>query len=159
MPVELLSRDLVHTTDAIELPSTELEVVARAERRDSYPIAVTRSPEQTIERLLQVVGERRVVLITDETVAKLYGPLVIGALDKAGVEPEVVAVPPGAPQDAQAGVRAARLAHGHAPRPPGHHHRPWRRRRDRHGRVPHRTQAAFCPALTGRRNYPQLPWR
>jgi len=95
MPAELLSRDLVHTTDAIELPATDLEVLARAERRDSYPIAVTRSPEETIERLLQVVGERRVAVITDETVAGLYGPLVVGALAKAGVEPELATVPAG----------------------------------------------------------------
>ena len=95
MPVELLSRDLVHTTDAIALPPTEVEVLARAERRDSYPIAVTRSPDETIERLLQLVGERRVAVITDETVAGLYGPLVIGALAKAGVAAEVATVPAG----------------------------------------------------------------
>jgi 3-dehydroquinate synthase len=95
MPAELLSRDLVHTTDAIELPPPDVEVIARAERRDSYPIAVTRSPEETIERLLQVVGARRVAVITDETVARLYGPLVLGALAKAGVRAEVATVPAG----------------------------------------------------------------
>ena len=34
-------------------------------------------------------------VITDETVAGLYGPLVIGALEKAGLEPEVATVPSG----------------------------------------------------------------
>jgi 3-dehydroquinate synthase len=95
MPVELLNRDLVHTTDAIELPPPDVEVIARAERSDSYPIAVTRAPEVTIERLLQLIGERRVAVITDETVASLYGPLVIGALGKAGATPEVATVPAG----------------------------------------------------------------
>jgi 3-dehydroquinate synthase len=95
MPVELLSRDLVHTTDAIALPPTDVEVVARAERRDAYPIVVTRSPEATIERLLEVVGDAQVALITDETVGELYGRLVTAALRKAGVEPEIATVPAG----------------------------------------------------------------
>jgi 3-dehydroquinate synthase len=95
MHVEALSGDLVHTVDSIELPAPGEEIIARAERRDAYPIVVTRSPEETIERLLQEIGEARVAVITDQTVAELYGPLVIGALEKAGVEPEVTAVPAG----------------------------------------------------------------
>ena len=95
MPVELLSRDLVHTTDAIALPPTGVEVIARAERRDAYPIVVTRSPEETIERLLHVVGDAKLALITDETVGELYGRLVSAALQKAGVEPEVATIPAG----------------------------------------------------------------
>ena len=93
--VETLSPDLVRTVDDIDLPPVGGEVVANAERRDSYPIVVTRSPEDTIERLLQAVGDRRVAVITDERVAELYGPLVLGALRKAGVRPEVAAVPAG----------------------------------------------------------------
>jgi 3-dehydroquinate synthase len=95
MPVEVLSSDLVHTVDAIELPGQGSDVVGRAERHDSYPIVVTRLPEETIERLLQVIGCAKIAVITDETVAELYGPLVIGALQKAGVETEVVTVPAG----------------------------------------------------------------
>ena len=95
MPTELLSRDLVHTVDAIELPPVGSAVEGRSERRDSYPIVVTRSPEDTVERLLEYVGDAKVALITDTTVAKLHGPLVIGALKKAGIEPEVAAVPAG----------------------------------------------------------------
>jgi 3-dehydroquinate synthase len=93
--VEVLSSALVHTVDAIELPGVDEEVLGRAERRDSYPIAVTRSPEQTVERLLRVVGDAKVAVITDETVAALYGPLVVGALEKAGVSVEVATVPAG----------------------------------------------------------------
>jgi 3-dehydroquinate synthetase len=95
MPTELLSRDLVHTLDAIELPPVGSPVEGRSERRDSYPIFVTRSPEDTVERLLQMVGDAKVALITDANVAGLYGPLVIGALEKAGIETEVAAVPAG----------------------------------------------------------------
>lgn len=95
MAVELLSRDQVHTVDAIELPPLGTPVEARAERRDSYPIVVTRSIEQTIERLLDVIGGARVAVITDETVAALHGPAVLGPLRRAGLEPEVVAVPAG----------------------------------------------------------------
>jgi len=93
--VETLSPDLVHTVDAIELPPVGAEVLAPSERRDSYPIVVTRSLGETIERLLQTIGDARVAVITDENVAELYGPLVLGALGKAGVKPEVAAVPAG----------------------------------------------------------------
>ena len=94
MPVEL-SFDVVHTVDAIELLAPGGDVIARATRSDSYPIVVTRSPDETIERLLQCVGEAKVAVITDETVAELYVPLVAGALQKAGVQVEVAAVPAG----------------------------------------------------------------
>jgi 3-dehydroquinate synthase len=93
--VELLSPELVRTVDAIELPHAGADVVGRAERSDSYPIVVTRSPEQTVERLLGFVGEAKVALITDETVAALHAPLVVGALRKAGTHVEVAAVPAG----------------------------------------------------------------
>jgi 3-dehydroquinate synthase len=95
MQVEVLGRDLVRTVDAIGLPPAGAEVVARAERRDAYPIVVTRSPDQTVERLLQLIGDAHVAVITDETVGALYGPLVVGALQKAGLEPEVATVPSG----------------------------------------------------------------
>jgi hypothetical protein len=53
VPVEALSSSLVHTVDAIELRPLEQDVFGRAERHDAYPIVVTRSPEETIERLLR----------------------------------------------------------------------------------------------------------
>ena len=95
MAVEVLSSALVHTVDAIELPPLDHAVYGRAERSDSYPIVVTRSPEETIERLLRCVGDRNVAIITDETVAALYGRLFAGALEKAGVSVELAAVPAG----------------------------------------------------------------
>jgi 3-dehydroquinate synthase len=95
MPAELLSRDLVHTIDAIELPPVGSALEGRSQRHDSYPIVVTREPEETVERLLQLVGDAKVAVITDDTVAELYGPLVFGALEKAGIETEVAAAPAG----------------------------------------------------------------
>jgi 3-dehydroquinate synthase len=56
---------------------------------------VTRSLEDTAERLLQLVGDAKVAVITDRNVADLYVPVVVGALEKAGLEPEVAAVPAG----------------------------------------------------------------
>ena len=95
MPTELLSRDLVHTIDAIELPPVGSAVEGRSARSDSYPIFVTRSPQDTVERLLELVGDAKVALVTDSNVLDLYGPLVTGALEKAGVETEVAAIPAG----------------------------------------------------------------
>jgi 3-dehydroquinate synthase len=95
MPTELLSRTLLHIRDAIELPPRGAPVEGRAERSDSYPIAVTRSMPGTLEHLLELLGGASVAVITDSTVADLHGPAFLGALADAGVEAEVVAVPAG----------------------------------------------------------------
>jgi 3-dehydroquinate synthase len=78
MSTELLSRHLLHNRDAIPLPPPDQLVEGRGERRDSYPIAVTRTLPETLERLLELIGE-----------ALLRG------LGDAGFEPEVVAIPAG----------------------------------------------------------------
>lgn len=95
MPIETLSPDQVRNVDAIGLPELGGEVVGRSERRDAYPIVVTRRPEETVERLLRLVGDASVAVITDATVERLYGDLLLGALDKAGIHPEVAVVPAG----------------------------------------------------------------
>lgn len=95
VPLETLSPDQLHNVDAIGLPEPGGEVVGRSERRDSYPIVVTRRPEETVERLLRLVGDASVAVITDTTVERLYGDLLLGALDKAGINPEVAVVPAG----------------------------------------------------------------
>ena len=95
MSTELLSHALLRTSDAIELPSTCEPVHGRAERSDSYPIFVTRSARGTLERLLDLIGDASVAVITDRTVADLHGPALLGALADAGLEPEVVAIPAG----------------------------------------------------------------
>jgi 3-dehydroquinate synthase len=95
MPTELLSSDLLHNRDAIELPAPNARVEGRAERRETYPIFVTRSLADTLERLQELVAGANVVVITDRTVANLHGPALLGALDQTGIEPEVAVIPPG----------------------------------------------------------------
>jgi 3-dehydroquinate synthase len=95
MPTELLSRDLVRTVDAIGLPPADRLVEGRSSRRDAYPIVVTTSLAATVERLLDLIGGARVAVLTDSTVMELYGPTLLRALDRAGVEPEVAVVPAG----------------------------------------------------------------
>jgi len=95
MPTEVLSRDLVHTVDSIGLPDAEETVEGRSARRDSYPIFVTSSLAEAVERLLELIGGRRVAILTDSTVMELYGPTLVRALDAAGLEPEVAVVPAG----------------------------------------------------------------
>jgi 3-dehydroquinate synthase len=56
---------------------------------------VTRSFEQAVEQLLELIGDAHVAVITDETVAELYGPVIVGALAKSGLEPELATVPAG----------------------------------------------------------------
>src|ERR687886_329673 len=93
VPTELLSRDLVHTVDAIGLPHLDDPVEGRSARRDSYPIVVTTSLAATVERLLDLIQGARVAVLTDTTVMELYGATVLRAFDAAGLEPEVGVVP------------------------------------------------------------------
>jgi 3-dehydroquinate synthase len=95
MPTEVLSPDLLHTRDAIALPPPGAPVEGRAARSDTYPIHVTRSMPETLERLLALVGDARLVLITDETVAKLHSRALLDGLSDASIEPELVSIPAG----------------------------------------------------------------
>lgn len=92
---ELLSHAQLRTSDAIGLPPPGEPVYGRADRSDAYPILVTRSTRATLERLLDLIGDASVAVITDRTVAELHGPALLGALADAGLEPEVVAIPAG----------------------------------------------------------------
>ena len=95
MTVELLSRHLVRTVDSIGLPSEAHPVEGRASREDAYTIHVTTSLTQTAERLTELIGGAKVAVVTDTTVMDLYGPTLVRALERAGVEPEIAAIPPG----------------------------------------------------------------
>jgi 3-dehydroquinate synthase len=95
MSTELLGRDLLYTRDTIELPALGDPVEGRAERSDTYPIVVTRSVAETVERVAELIGEAKVAVITDRTVADLHGPALLGALAQAGIAPEVAAIPSG----------------------------------------------------------------
>ncbi|HEX6651873.1 MAG TPA: 3-dehydroquinate synthase family protein [Thermoleophilaceae bacterium] len=95
MTVELLSRHLVRTVDSIGLPSEPHPVEGRASREDAYTIHVTTSLAETAERLTELIGDAKVAIVTDSTVMDLYGPTLVRALDRAGIEPEIAAIPPG----------------------------------------------------------------
>jgi 3-dehydroquinate synthase len=93
--VELLSRHLVRTVDSIGLPSEPHPVEGRASREDAYTIHVTTSLAETAERLTELIGGAKVAIVTDSTVMDLYGPTLVRALERAGIEPEIAAIPPG----------------------------------------------------------------
>jgi 3-dehydroquinate synthase len=95
LPVELLTQQQLHTSDAIALPSGDETVVGRSERHDAYPILVTRSLAECVERLRMLVDGAKVVVIADRTVADVHGEALLDALAAAGIEPEVAIVPPG----------------------------------------------------------------
>jgi 3-dehydroquinate synthase len=95
MTTELLTSDLVHNRDAIELPPLGGPIEARAERRDSYPIFVTRSIDEALAHLLDLIEGSHVAVIADQIVLRLHGEALMAALGDAGIEPEVAAVPSG----------------------------------------------------------------
>ena len=95
MPIELLTRDLVRTVDSIELPPPDRPVEGLSSRADSYTIHVTSSLDATVERLVELIGDRRVAILTDSTVMDLYGPTVVRALERHSIHPEVGVVPAG----------------------------------------------------------------
>jgi 3-dehydroquinate synthase len=81
--------------EAIPLPSADAPLVARAARRDAYPIHVVRTFEEVVERLLRLLGGASCAVITDETVQALYGPALLRGLRAAGHDPVVRALPAG----------------------------------------------------------------
>ena len=91
----LLSPDLVRTVDSIGLPSEAHPVEGRSARDDAYTIHVTTSLRDTAERLIELIGDAKVAIVTDRNVMDLYGPTLVRALERAGIEPEVAVVPPG----------------------------------------------------------------
>jgi len=95
MSTELLSRDLLHTRDAIALPAPGDPVEGRAARSDTYPIVVTTFLSETLDELLALIGDASVAVITDRTVAELHGEALTRGLGAAGVAPELVAIPAG----------------------------------------------------------------
>jgi 3-dehydroquinate synthase len=80
--------------DAIPLPAGDEPVIARAERRDRYPIHVTTTFEGLIARLAELASPRLTIL-TDENVDALYGATLVRGLRAAGLDPLVRAIPPG----------------------------------------------------------------
>jgi 3-dehydroquinate synthase len=95
MPTQLLGDRLLHTRDAIDLPPAGEPVLGRAERRDSYPILVTRDVAETVERLSELIAGARVALVADRTALDLHGAALLAGLRGSGMDPEVAVVPSG----------------------------------------------------------------
>jgi 3-dehydroquinate synthase len=91
----VLANEQFRVRDGVALPLPRTEVRARAERRDEYPIIVTRSFEETVIRLQELLDGAQVALITDETVHRLHGERVHDALRDAGNPCQVYRLPPG----------------------------------------------------------------
>ena len=81
--------------DAIGLPADGARVIARATRTDSYPVYVTSSRDEAAARLLDLLGDAAVGVVTDETVEALYGGALIEALRDGGRDVHVKSLPPG----------------------------------------------------------------
>jgi 3-dehydroquinate synthase len=81
--------------DAIPLPHGNAPVVARAERREAYPIHVVRTLEELVGTLAGLLGGASVAIVTDREVEALYGPALVRALREAGIDPLVRSIPAG----------------------------------------------------------------
>jgi 3-dehydroquinate synthase len=96
MASELAIDDLLRTEDAILMPASgECCAEGRAERADRYPIFITESLEETVARLVEVIGEHPVAVITDSIVNELHGSRLGNGLRSAGIDPPVAVVPAG----------------------------------------------------------------
>jgi 3-dehydroquinate synthase len=87
--------DAHQVIDAIPLPDPADRVLARAARREEYPIFVCRTIEEALDRLLALVDGADVAVLTDEVVEALYGGVLVRALRDAGKEPLVRVLAPG----------------------------------------------------------------
>jgi 3-dehydroquinate synthase len=81
--------------DAIPLPASTVPVMARAERRDAYPVYVVREQRELLARLVELLGGAAAAIVTDETVDALYGRVLVRGLREAGIDPLVRVLPAG----------------------------------------------------------------
>jgi 3-dehydroquinate synthase len=81
--------------DAIPLPAAGKRLVARAERRDAYPIHVTRTLEEAVGILVDMLDGAAVAIVTDQDVEALYGGALVRALRDAGIDPLLRSIPAG----------------------------------------------------------------
>ena len=86
---------MYRVADAIPLPGPGDPLIARTAREDRYPVFVTSTVEEAMQRLVGLVGTAEVAVITDETVEALYGGVLLRALREIGKEPLVRALPAG----------------------------------------------------------------
>jgi 3-dehydroquinate synthase len=81
--------------DQIPLPLDDRPVQSRTRRADRYPIFVTRSVEETLLRLRELLAGAKVALVTDKTVMGLHAAALIDGLHDAGIEVQASVLPPG----------------------------------------------------------------
>jgi len=92
---DVTSPDQMFVRDAIELsPHPGPVVEGRAARRDSYPIFVTKSAEEALARIGELIGPARVAVISDKTVMRLHGRRFVDTL-RGTTEIAVYSISPG----------------------------------------------------------------
>jgi len=91
-----MTSELLHTRDAIGLPEDpEATVDAWSSREDSYPIIVTRSLSDAVDRIADMIGDASVALLSDERVYELHGRRLLDELGAAGLRPTVFTIATG----------------------------------------------------------------
>jgi 3-dehydroquinate synthase len=87
---------LLHTRDSIALPEDpQATVKACSRREDSYPIFVTRSLPDAVDRILEIVGGAPAAILSDDHVYELHGRRLHDELGAAGLETDVFTIPSG----------------------------------------------------------------
>ena len=87
---------LLHTRDAIVLPEDpQATVEACSRREDSYPICVTQSFADTIDRIAEMVGDANAALLSDDCVYELHGRRLHDELSAAGLQLDLFTIPSG----------------------------------------------------------------
>jgi 3-dehydroquinate synthase len=93
---DIITPELLHTRDAIDLPTDpEMIVEACSTREDSYPIVVTRSLQDTVSQIAGMVGQAGTALISDEQVFELHGARLVDELAAVDIHPSVFTIPAG----------------------------------------------------------------
>jgi 3-dehydroquinate synthase len=90
-----MTSDHHRVRDAVPLPAGTEPLVARATRRDRYPIHITTSIEPLLGHLAGLLEGESLTVLTDESVDELYGATLVRGLRDAGFDPLVRAIPPG----------------------------------------------------------------
>jgi len=81
--------------DRLPLPAPAAAIEGRARRVERYPIHITRSLDETLERLEPLVRGRNVGVITDGVVESLFAPPLVAGLRELGCDVLLHAVPAG----------------------------------------------------------------
>jgi 3-dehydroquinate synthase len=81
--------------DQLPLPGPAAPIEGRAQRLDRYPVHITRSLHETLERLAPLVHGRSVGVITDDVVEPLFAPGLVAGLRDLDCDVLLHAVPAG----------------------------------------------------------------